>query len=102
MNITKDVVYVGVNDHAVDLFEGQYVCLLYTSRRFLGRFRAVRFLRYFFRGRFFHRRLYTGFFTGFRRFLSRFRAVRFVRYFFRGRFLRRRLYTCLLYTSRCV
>ena len=22
--ITKDVVYVGVNDHAVDLFEGQY------------------------------------------------------------------------------
>ena len=25
MNITKDVVYVGVNDHAVDLFEGQYV-----------------------------------------------------------------------------
>ena len=24
MNITKDVVYVGVNDHAVDLFEGQY------------------------------------------------------------------------------
>ena len=23
--ITKDVVYVGVNDHAVDLFEGQYV-----------------------------------------------------------------------------
>lgn len=25
MNITKDVIYVGVNDHAVDLFEGQYV-----------------------------------------------------------------------------
>ena len=25
MNITKDVVYVGVNDHNVDLFEGQYV-----------------------------------------------------------------------------
>ncbi len=24
-HITKDVVYVGVNDHAVDLFEGQYV-----------------------------------------------------------------------------
>ncbi len=24
MNITKDVIYVGVNDHAVDLFEGQY------------------------------------------------------------------------------
>ena len=22
--ITKDIVYVGVNDHAVDLFEGQY------------------------------------------------------------------------------
>ena len=25
MHITKDVLYVGVNDHAVDLFEGQYV-----------------------------------------------------------------------------
>ena len=25
MNITKDVVYVGVNDHDIDLFEGQYV-----------------------------------------------------------------------------
>ncbi len=25
MNITKDIVYVGVNDHDVDLFEGQYV-----------------------------------------------------------------------------
>ena len=25
MNITKDVKYVGVNDHAIDLFEGQYV-----------------------------------------------------------------------------
>ncbi len=25
MEITKDVVYVGVNDHKVDLFEGQYV-----------------------------------------------------------------------------
>lgn len=24
MNITKDVIYVGVNDHAIDLFEGQY------------------------------------------------------------------------------
>ncbi len=24
MNITKDILYVGVNDHAVDLFEGQY------------------------------------------------------------------------------
>ena len=23
-NITKDIVYVGVNDHKVDLFEGQY------------------------------------------------------------------------------
>ena len=25
MNITKDIVYVGVNDHNIDLFEGQYV-----------------------------------------------------------------------------
>ena len=25
MNITKDIRYVGVNDHSVDLFEGQYV-----------------------------------------------------------------------------
>ena len=24
MEITKDIRYVGVNDHAVDLFEGQY------------------------------------------------------------------------------
>ena len=25
MTITKDIRYIGVNDHAVDLFEGQYV-----------------------------------------------------------------------------
>ncbi len=25
MNITKDIFYVGVNDHSIDLFEGQYV-----------------------------------------------------------------------------
>ena len=25
MNITKDIKYIGVNDHKVDLFEGQYV-----------------------------------------------------------------------------
>ena len=24
-NVTKDIFYVGVNDHQVDLFEGQYV-----------------------------------------------------------------------------
>ena len=24
-NVTKDIFYVGVNDHKVDLFEGQYV-----------------------------------------------------------------------------
>ena len=24
MNITNDIVYVGVNDHKIDLFEGQY------------------------------------------------------------------------------
>ncbi|MBQ7408465.1 MAG: flavodoxin, partial [Clostridia bacterium] len=25
MKITNDVIYIGVNDHEVDLFEGQYV-----------------------------------------------------------------------------
>ena len=25
MNVTKDIRYIGVNDHQVDLFEGQYV-----------------------------------------------------------------------------
>ena len=25
MTITKDIKYIGVNDHDVDLFEGQYV-----------------------------------------------------------------------------
>ena len=25
MTITKDIRYIGVNDHEVDLFEGQYV-----------------------------------------------------------------------------
>ena len=25
MKITNDIIYVGVNDHQVDLFEGQYV-----------------------------------------------------------------------------
>ena len=25
MTITKDIKYIGVNDHEVDLFEGQYV-----------------------------------------------------------------------------
>ena len=25
MNITKDIRYVGVNDHQIDLFEGQYI-----------------------------------------------------------------------------
>ena len=25
MTITKDIQYIGVNDHDVDLFEGQYV-----------------------------------------------------------------------------
>ena len=24
MNITKDIQYIGVNDHKIDLFEGQY------------------------------------------------------------------------------
>ena len=25
MNITKDIKYIGVNDHKIDLFEGQYI-----------------------------------------------------------------------------
>ena len=25
MKITEDIIYVGVNDHDVDLFEGQYI-----------------------------------------------------------------------------
>ena len=25
MNITKDIFYIGVNDHDIDLFEGQYI-----------------------------------------------------------------------------
>ena len=25
MNVTKDIIYIGVNDHDIDLFEGQYV-----------------------------------------------------------------------------
>ncbi|MBR6231077.1 MAG: FprA family A-type flavoprotein, partial [Lachnospiraceae bacterium] len=25
MKITKDIIYVGVDDHEVDLFEGQYI-----------------------------------------------------------------------------
>lgn len=25
MNVTKDIRYIGVNDHEIDLFEGQYV-----------------------------------------------------------------------------
>ena len=25
MNITKDIRYIGVNDHDIDLFEGQYI-----------------------------------------------------------------------------
>ena len=37
MEITKDIRYIGVDDHDIDLFEGQYdvsengICLLYTS-----------------------------------------------------------------------
>ena len=25
MGVTNDIIYVGVNDHKIDLFEGQYV-----------------------------------------------------------------------------
>ena len=30
MQITNDILYVGVNDHEVDLFEGQYVVPILT------------------------------------------------------------------------
>ena len=39
MNITKDIVYIGVNDHAIDLFEGQYPVpngMAYNSYVILG------------------------------------------------------------------
>lgn len=38
MTITKDIRYIGVNDHAVDLFEGQYVVpggMCYNSYAFV-------------------------------------------------------------------
>ena len=38
MFITKDIHYIGVNDHQVDLFEGQYVVpngMSYNSYAFL-------------------------------------------------------------------
>ena len=31
MEITNDILYVGVNDHIVDLFEGQYLSLIHIS-----------------------------------------------------------------------
>ena len=29
MRITDDILYVGVNDHNIDLFEGQYLSLIH-------------------------------------------------------------------------
>ena len=37
MTITKDIRYIGVNDHAVDLFEGQYVVPKRHELQFLRR-----------------------------------------------------------------
>ena len=31
MEITKDIRYIGVNDHDIDLFEGQYLSLIHIS-----------------------------------------------------------------------
>ena len=31
MHITQDIRYIGVNDHQVDLFEGQYLSLIHIS-----------------------------------------------------------------------
>lgn len=33
MEITKDIVYLGVNDHAVDLFEGEYAMQVMNSHK---------------------------------------------------------------------
>ena len=44
MNITKDIRYIGVNDHQIDLFEGQYIVpegMAYNSYVILDRQIAV-------------------------------------------------------------
>ena len=44
MNVTKDIIYIGVNDHKVDLFEGQYVVptgMAYNSYLILDQKTAV-------------------------------------------------------------
>ena len=44
MNITKDIRYIGVNDHQIDLFEGQYIVpegMAYNSYVILDRQTAV-------------------------------------------------------------
>ena len=44
MNITKDIRYIGVNDHQIDLFEGQYIVpegMAYNSYVILDRQVAV-------------------------------------------------------------
>lgn len=33
MEITKDIVYLGVNDHAVDLFEGEYIMRVMNNHK---------------------------------------------------------------------
>ncbi len=33
MEITKDILYVGVNDHLVDLFEGEYIMLVMNNHK---------------------------------------------------------------------
>lgn len=33
MEITKDIVYLGVNDHAVDLFEREYIMRVMNNHK---------------------------------------------------------------------
>lgn len=33
MEITKDILYVGVNDHLVDLFEGEYAMQVMNNHK---------------------------------------------------------------------
>ena len=51
MDITKDIKYVGVNDHNIDLFEGQYVVpngMAYNSYAIIDEKNGKRILPSFF------------------------------------------------------
>ena len=36
VTISDSIKYIGVDDTKLDLFESQYICLLYTSKELLG------------------------------------------------------------------